>query len=110
MTTAGTLATLTSLVQGLVVVGTLVVVGKAAVAYRQHESRPMLLLAVGLFLLLVAPPAFEAIVEVALDGAQMGRPAGRPPTASTLWGLFLVEELVRLAGVAALLGSLYVRE
>jgi len=103
---------LTSLVQGLVVVGTLVVVGKAAVAYRQHDSRPVLLLAVGLFLVLIAPPAFEAAVGALLDGTPLTGLAGgdRPVTAATLWWAFLAEELLRLAGVAALLGSLYVRE
>ncbi|QLH81102.1 hypothetical protein [Halosimplex pelagicum] len=112
MTAAGTLSLLTSLVQGLVVVGTLVVVGKAAVAYRQHDSRPMALLAAGLFLVLIAPPAFEALVGALLDGTPLTGPVGgdRSPTAATLWGFFLVEELIRLAGVAALLGSLYVRE
>ncbi|WP_415379927.1 hypothetical protein [Halosimplex sp. TS25] len=108
----GTLAMLTSLVQGLVVVGTLVVVAKAAIAYRQHDSRPMALLSVGLFLLLVAPPAFELLVGALLDGTPMTGPVGggRQPTTATLWALFLTEELIRLVGVAALLGSLYVRE
>ncbi|WP_436929449.1 hypothetical protein [Halosimplex halobium] len=111
MTAAGTLAMATSLVQGLVVVGTLVVVGKAAVAYRQHDSRPMALLAVGLFLVLVAPPAFETAVGALLNGTPLTGPVGgdRPLTAATLWWAFLAEELIRLAGVAALLGSLYVR-
>jgi len=110
MTSAGTLAMLTSLVQGLIVVGTLVVVGKAAVAYRQHDSRPMLLLGAGLFLVLIAPPAFEAAAGALFDGTAMGRIGASPPTASTVFALVLVEELLRLAGVAALLGSLYVRE
>jgi hypothetical protein len=111
MTSAGTLSLLMSLVQGLIVVGTLVVVGKAAVAYRQHDSRPMLLLAAGLFLVLIAPPAFEAAVGALFDGTlPTGRMGGTPPTAATVLSLVLVEELLRLAGVAALLGSLYVRE
>jgi len=111
MTSAGTLAMLMSLVQGLIVVGTLVVVAKAAVAYRQHDSRPMLLLAVGLFLVLIAPPAFEAAVSALFGGTlPTRRMGGSPPTAATVLSLVLVEELLRLAGVAALLGSLYVRE
>lgn len=95
-------------VKGLVVVGALLVVGKAVIAYRQHDSRPMLFLAIGLFLLLVVPPVFETIGEALLDGrAGIDPVGGDPPSVGTIGTFMLVEQLIRLSGLAALLASIY---
>jgi len=109
MTLGHEIFTLAQLVRGLVILGTLVVVGKATIAYRQHASRPMLLLSVGLFLLLVVPPVFELAGEAFIEGSTRGG-AGDPPSLATIGTLMLVEHLISLSGVGALLTSLYIRE
>lgn len=109
MTLGNDLFLLAGIIEGFVMLGVLVVVGKAAIAYRQHDSRPMLLLAVGLFLLLIAPPGFEIAAEAVIEGSTESA-ASDSPTIGTLGTLMLVEQLIRLSGIAALLSSLYVRE
>ncbi|WP_232700977.1 hypothetical protein [Halobacterium wangiae] len=90
----------------LVLVGALLVTWKATVAYRQSGSRSMLLLAVGLFLLLVV----AEVVAVAGGVFVESGPAREGSAAIAFGVLGLLEGGVRLCGVAALVGSLYVRE
>jgi hypothetical protein len=91
----------------LALVGTLVVVWKAFVACQAHGSRSMLLLAVGLLLTLVVADLFEMGASVYLEQA---RGPDSVPSRTTYSTVQLAQRLVRLTGVAALLGSLYVRE
>jgi hypothetical protein len=84
--------------------GTLFVIGKATLAYRDHESRAMLLLAVGLALTLVAPVLLGLTWGIVV-GPSLAEPSAVPRM------LFEVgESLLMAVGVAALVGSLYVRE
>jgi hypothetical protein len=88
----------------LALLGTLFVIGKAFLAYRDHESRAMLLLAVGLALTLVAP------VAVSLIWGLVVAPAIPEPNGQAELLFEIGESLLRVAGVGALVGSLYVRE
>jgi hypothetical protein len=96
-----------ALVDLLVFLGSVVVVAKAGLAYREHGSRPMLLLAIGLFLLLIGAEAFEVAGQIAVENLGAG---GDRPSLAAFGSLVLVERLLRLGGVVALVGSLYVRE
>lgn len=69
----------------------------------------MLLLAVGLFLLLVVPPVFEIAGRALIEGSTWAT-AGDHPSLATIGTLMLVEQLIRLSGVGVLLASLYIRE
>jgi hypothetical protein len=84
---------------------TLFLAGKSFVAYRQHGDRSMLLFGAGLLLLLVAPTV------VALGWGTVVRPAlGDSVHVTPRLLVEIVEQVFRLAGLAALVASLYVRE
>lgn len=104
MSLHGTLVWVNSVVSLLALLGTLFVIGKATLAYRDHESRAMLLLAVGLALTLVAP------VVLGLTWGIVVGPALSEPSAVPRMLFEVGESLLMAAGVAALVGSLYVRE
>lgn len=104
MSLHGTLIWVNSGLGLLALLGTLFVIGKAFLAYRDHESRAMLLLAVGLLLTLVAP-LLVSLVWGLIVAPSLGEPAVVPEL------LFEIgESLLRVVGVGALVGSLYVRE
>lgn len=105
MTLVGTLAWVNSALALLALAGTLFLAGKAFAAYRRHDDRSMLLFGVGLLLVLVAPTAvalaWGTVVEPALGGSVQALPRML---------VAIAEQLLRLAGVGALVASLYVRE
>ncbi|MDH5021605.1 hypothetical protein [Halobacterium rubrum] len=89
----------------LALAATLFLAGKAFVAYRRHDDRSMLLFGVGLLLVMVAPTA------VALSWGTVVRPAlGDPVQVVPRLLVEIAEQLLRLAGIGALVASLYVRE
>ena len=76
----------------------IVIVLKAVRGYRQNDDRRMLLLAVGLFLILLAPIPVELSATFLLED-----------TLATTVGVDLASQLLRIAGMVAILGSMYVR-
>ncbi|MFB6269693.1 MAG: hypothetical protein ABEH83_07100 [Halobacterium sp.] len=85
--------------------GTAFLLGKAFLAYRQHGDRSMLLFGVGLAFVLLGPLAvgltWGMVVRPALDGSVNAVPRLAKD---------IVEQVLRLAGIGALVASLYVRE
>ncbi|WP_435348316.1 DUF7521 family protein [Haloarchaeobius sp. HRN-SO-5] len=95
-------------VQVLALLVALVIVGKAVQGYRQNGSRPMLLLAVGLFLLVLVAPLFSTVAELVVG--PFGAPvSGGGPSYEVLMVVLTVEHLLELAGLCSILASLYVR-
>ena len=82
----------------LALVLALVIVLKAVRGYRQNNDRAMFLLAVGLFLLLLAPIPVELSAVLLLDETIEGEIA-----------VSVIQQLFRVAGMVAILGSMYVR-
>lgn len=76
----------------------LVIVLKAVRGYRQNDDRAMLLLATGLFLLLLAPLLVGLGTFVLFD-----------ETVHTDIARSTVQQLFRIAGMVAILASMYVR-
>ncbi|GAB3020569.1 DUF7521 family protein [Natronobiforma cellulositropha] len=74
-----------------------VIVVKAIRAYQQNSDRAMLLLASGLFLLVLAPTLVQGVgsllVETAMEGAI---------------GISILQQTLRIAGLGAILLSMYV--
>lgn len=102
----GDLVTLAGLLSLAVVAGALFVVWKAWLAHRQHGSRAMVLLAVGLLLLVPA----ATVVDVAGGVLTRGVPGDSGRVVLTYGAASVLEQVVRLAGVGCLVASLYVRE
>jgi hypothetical protein len=102
----GDLVTVAGVLSLAVVAGALFVVWKAWRAHRQHASRAMLLLAVGLFLLV--PTA--TVIDIAGSVLTRGVPDDSGRVVLTYGAVSILEQVCRLAGVGCLVASLYVRE
>lgn len=76
----------------------LVIVFKAFRGYRQNDDRGMFLLALGLFLLLLAPFPVGLATTVLFE-----------ETVEVEMALSVVQQLLRISGLATILASMYVR-
>lgn len=76
----------------------LVIVLKAVRGYRQNRDRRMLLLAAGLFLLLLAPIPVELAAVFLFEESVEGEIA-----------VSVLQQVLRVAGMATILASMYVR-